>query len=76
MAANMPQMGGPGQMMPQQQRRPQSAQIQAYVYQDMLKHNPSQMHEGQAGITTNDRMGKVMNLCVHSHALSLILSRV
>ncbi|KAH7329369.1 hypothetical protein B0I35DRAFT_404605 [Stachybotrys elegans] len=61
MAANMQQMTGAGQMMPQQRKTPNS-QIHNYVCQQLAANTPAQLHEGQVSITFNDRIQKTMNL--------------
>lgn len=66
MAANMQHMGGVGQMMPQQMRKPANAgRLQQFVYQNLLQQAqaPNAL-AWQANITINDRMGKTMDLCV------------
>ncbi|KAG8416426.1 hypothetical protein J3458_007013 [Metarhizium acridum] len=65
MAANMQQMAGAGQMMPQQLRRPpaNSHQMQQLVYQKLLQHSqPPNGLTWQGNVSLNDRMGKTMDL--------------
>jgi hypothetical protein len=67
MAANMQQMAGVGQMMPQQLRRPpaSSHQIQQLVYQNLLQNSqPPNGLTWHANVSLNDRMGKTMDLYV------------
>jgi hypothetical protein len=67
MAANMQQMAGAGQMMPQQLRRPtaNSHQIQQMVYQNLLQNSqPPNGLTWQGTVSLNDRMGKTMDLYV------------
>lgn len=65
MAANMQQMAGAGQMMPQQLRRPptNSHQLQQMVYQNLMANQqPSNGLTWQGNVSFNDRMGKTMDL--------------
>ncbi|KJK77384.1 hypothetical protein H634G_07123 [Metarhizium anisopliae BRIP 53293] len=65
MAANMQQMAGAGQMIPQQLRRPTTNphQIQQLVYQKLLQHSqPPNGLTWQGNVSLNDRMGKTMDL--------------
>jgi hypothetical protein len=66
MAAPMQHMAGPGQMMQQQARggRPSQAQLQTVVYQNMLNHVLPFNGGWQKTVTIQDRMGKVLGLCV------------
>ncbi|GAO13169.1 hypothetical protein UVI_02025240 [Ustilaginoidea virens] len=66
MAANMQQMAGAGQMMPQQLRRPQTShQLQQMVYQNLLQNaRPANGLTWQGNVSLNDRMGKTMDLYV------------
>jgi hypothetical protein len=61
MAANMQHMAG-ANMMGRQGPKP-GAQLQQYVYQNIQSNTPAFSNVSwQAGITTPDRMGKVMEL--------------
>ncbi|KHN99640.1 uncharacterized protein MAM_02493 [Metarhizium album ARSEF 1941] len=65
MAANMQQMAGAGQMIPQQLRRPpaNSHHMQQMVYQNLLQHSqPPNGLTWQGTVSLNDRMGKTMDL--------------
>lgn len=67
MAANMQQMAGAGQMMPQQLRRPptNTHQLQQLVYHNLLQNSqPPNGLTWQGSVSLNDRMGKTMDLYV------------
>ena len=64
MAANLQQMAG-GQMMAQQQRRPQfnSNHIQQMVVSSLMS-NTAAITGWQAGVQVNERMGRITNMYV------------
>ncbi|KAK2594946.1 hypothetical protein QQS21_007349 [Conoideocrella luteorostrata] len=64
MAANMQQMAGAGQMMPQQLRRNGAqTQVQQLVYENILRNpQPTNGLTWQSNVSINDRMGKTMDL--------------
>ncbi|KAG6030339.1 hypothetical protein E4U41_000122 [Claviceps citrina] len=68
MAANMQQMAGVGQMVPQQLRRTQTPlPLQQIVYQNIVANSqPANSLTWQASVNVNDRMGKTMDLYVSS----------
>ena len=77
MAANMQQMAGGGQPMPQQLRRPNSQQIQQLVYQTLIQNTQSANGMAwQGSLNLNDRMAKTMDLYVlrYPYAVLAILS--
>lgn len=80
MAANFQQMGGPGQMMPQQQQRPQqgqqqqrpnqnnngqpTGQVQQLIFHS-LNQNTGQLTGWQATVLIQERIGLIFNMLVH-----------
>lgn len=60
----MQRMAGAGQMMQQQIRKqPSQAQLQQLVYQNLVQNSQQFPNVSwQSGVSTSDRMGRVMNL--------------
>jgi len=59
MAANMPAMAG-GQMMPRRPPGFNAQQLTQIVVNSLMQQNP--ITGWQAGVQTNERMGKIVNL--------------